>query len=194
MNKKWKLLFFLLLGINILVIFLMVILINLPIEDEAVPKSNEKAGRDVQFKIQTNKQDLNQIINHYIEEEGFKSPIDYKVMLQDEVELLGTMKVFTQDIEMKLTFEPEALPNGDLILRQKSISVGQLPLPVSFVLKFIRDQYDFPKWVTIQPNDELIYVSLQEMKLKSDIKVRVNKFDLKNDDIQFTLLVPTAQQ
>lgn len=191
MTKKWKLLFFLLLGINMAVVTFILIMINLPIKESALPKSVEENNRDVQFRINTNKEDLNRIINHYIEDEGFKSPIDYKVQLQDEVELLGTMKVFTQDIRMKLTFETEALENGDLILNQKSISVGQINLPVPFVLNFIKEQYDFPNWVIIEPNEELIYVSMQKMKLKSDIKVKVNKFDLKNDDIQFTLMVPT---
>lgn len=191
MNRKWKHLFFLLLAINIIVTIGVLILVNLPVKDTLPPESDGVTSQDVQFQIQTNKADLNKIINHYIEEEGLKSPIDYKIILQDEVELFGTMKVFTQDIEMKLTFEPESLQNGDLILKQKSISIGQIQLPVPFVLKFVRDQYDFPEWVSIQPNDELVYVSLQNMELKSDIQVRVNKFDLKNDDILFTLMVPT---
>lgn len=191
MNKKWKKLFFLLLAINFIMVLSIVVLVNMPIKEIAVPDIENENNQDVRFQVQTNKADLNKIINHYIEEEGMKSPIDYQVILQDEVELFGTVKVFTQDIEMKLTFEPESLENGDLILQQKSISIGQINLPVPFVLKFVRDQYDFPDWVSIQPNDELIYVSLQNMKLKSDIKVKVNKFDLKNDDLLFTLMVPT---
>lgn len=166
-------------------------MVNVPLKDSQFPKTELEANRDVQFQVQTNKAELNKMINHYIEEEGLKSPIDYKVILKDEVELFGTMKVFTQNIEMKLTFEPESLENGDLILNQKSISIGQIQLPVPFVLQFIQEQYDFPEWVSIHPNDELVYVSLQNMKLKSDIKVKVNKFDLRNDDITFTLQVPT---
>lgn len=163
----------------------------MPIKDSDEPKQELLQEEDVKFQIQTNKADLNRIINHYIEQEGLQSPIEYEVVLNDEVELYGTMKVFTQDIEMKLTFEPEALENGDVILKQKSISIGKIQLPVPYVLKFVRDQYDFPSWVNIQPNDEQVYVELQKMKLKSDIKVKVNKFDLKNNDIRFTLLVPT---
>ncbi|GIN60874.1 hypothetical protein J27TS8_08670 [Robertmurraya siralis] len=191
MTNKWKWIFFFLLGLNILFVLLVVIMVNMPIKDKALPPTDGPVEEDVQFHIQATKADLNKIINHYIEEEGLTSPIAYEVLLNDEVELYGTMKVFTQDIEMKLTFEPEALENGDIILKQKSISIGQIQLPVSYVLKFIRDQYDFPEWVNIQPNDELIYVSLQRMNLKSDVKVKVNKFDLVDDDIQFSLLVPT---
>lgn len=191
MNNKWKNLFFLLLSFNLVFILSILILVNIPAQDEAIPEENEEMNEDVQLQVNATKQELNKMINHYMEEEGLTSPIRYHVTLQDEVELMGTMQIFNQDIEMLLTFEPEALPNGDLILNQKSISIGQLQLPVSFVLNFIREQYDFPDWVKIQPNDELIYVSLQNMKLKSDISVKVDKFDLKNDDILLTLSVPT---
>ncbi|TKC19588.1 YpmS family protein [Robertmurraya kyonggiensis] len=191
MTKKWKTLFFLLLGINLLILLLFFTLINIPIKEEDNQSRDKVNQEDVQFQINATKSDLNRIINHYIEQEGLKSPIAYEVFLKDEVELYGTMKIFTENIEMKLTFEPEALSNGDLILRQKSIQIGKIQLPVAYVMKFISEQYDFPEWVNIQPNDEIVYVALQKMKLKSDIKVKVNKFDLKNDDIRFSLLVPT---
>ncbi|MFE8702101.1 YpmS family protein [Cytobacillus sp. FJAT-54145] len=190
MSNSWKKLFFILLGINVATILFVLVVINIPTRDDDLDLeySNHEY---VDFNIHSNKDNLNKVINHYIEKEGLKSPIAYQVILGDEVELYGTLKVFTQDIEMKLTFEPEALENGDLILKQQSISIGQLHLPVDYVLKFIRDKYDFPEWVSIQPNEELIYVALQKMKLKSNLRVKVEKFDLKNDDIEFSLLVPT---
>lgn len=188
--NKWKRLFFVLLTINIVVVLVTAILISIPSKDESVKLDEKNLDGFVQFKVQSNKSDLNQIINHYIEEQELNKPIKYNVILTDQVELYGTMKVFTQDVELKLTFEPEALENGDLVLRQKNISIGQLQLPFSVVLKFIRDSYDIPSWITITPNDEMVYVNLHDLELKSETKVRVNTFDLKKDKIKFTLLVP----
>lgn len=189
-ERKWKKLFLLLIGINILVIVTLLIIINLPSVDDDYIAKNIKYDEYVPFNIQTNKQDLNQVINHYLDEEGLTGGIDYQVILNEEVELYGSLSVFSQDVQMKLAFEPKALENGDIVLQQKSISVGQLQLPVSRVLKFVADKYKLPKWVVIQPNEERIYVSLQNMKLKSDVKVKVDEFNLKNDDIRFTLMVP----
>jgi uncharacterized protein YpmS len=149
----------------------------------------ENTKEEVQFHFTTNKQDLNQVINHHIE--SLKGPIDYEVLLKDDVELYGTIPIFTQNIQMKLTFEPVALDNGDLLLKQKSISIGELPLPVSQVLKMIRDNYQFPDMVQIDPKEEQIYIALQKMKLKSDLSVRVDEFNLQGDQIKFSLLVPT---
>lgn len=191
MKNKWKIGFFILLGLVAGVILFLYILIASPAEDNKMePGKNIQDSEDVAFKVATNKRDLNRVINHYIEEEGKNSNIDYQVLLTDEVELYGTFPLFSEELELRLTFEPKALENGDLVLNQKSISVGRLRLPVSTVLKFVRDSYDLPEAVSIQPEEERVYVSMQRLKLKSDIKVRVNEFDLKKDNIKFTLFVP----
>jgi uncharacterized protein YpmS len=188
--NSWKKLFIALVILNIIVVVGVIFLIFLPTKDEEIALKDINQDDYVQFHVQSNKADLNRLINHYIEEQGLNERIKYNVTLTDQVELYGTMKVFTQDVELKLTFEPESLDNGDLILRHKTISIGHLQLPVPVVLKFIRDSYDIPSWITIRPNDEEVYVNLHDLKLKSDTKVRVNTFDLKRDNILFTLLVP----
>ncbi|RBP02147.1 YpmS family protein [Rossellomorea aquimaris] len=190
MKNKWKVGFFVLLGVVFIGLAIIVSMIFMPIKDDALPENSKNTNQEVGFNVETNKKDLNLIIEHYIEEEGMKGPVDYEVQLKDDVELMGSVPVFTSNLDFKLDFEPKALENGDILLKQKSISVGQLNLPVSYVLKVMRDSYNFPEWVKIQPTDELIYVSLQDMKLKSDIKVRAKEFDLKEDNISFRLLVP----
>ncbi|WP_256243648.1 YpmS family protein [Bacillus sp. V3B] len=191
-KHHWKRLFFLLLGINTAVLlFLFVflaIMLKSPSEETKIPKQNT-VQNDVFFQIKTNKQDLNRVIDHYLEEE-FSVGFDYEVLLTDEVELYGTLPVFSSNVDVKLTFEPYALENGDLELRQKNISVGQWNLPVPIVLKLVQNNYSLPEWVTIQPNEEKVYVSLQDLKLKSDSKVRVDEFNLKNDQIIFSLQLP----
>ena len=190
MKNKWKIGFFILLGLITAVILFFYILITSPAEESQMEHVKKNAdSEDVAFKVATNKRDLNRVINHYIEEEGKNSEIDYEVLLTDEVELYGTLPLFSEELELRLTFEPRALENGDLVLNQKSISVGRLRLPVSTVLKFVRDSYDLPDAVNIQPEEERVYVSMERLKLKSDIKVKVNEFDLKKDNIKFTLFV-----
>ena len=192
MRNKWKLAFFSLLFVVAAVFITFFIMASTPLEEiEGIPdKSSELGEENVSFNVAANKTDLNKVIKHYLEEEGLTGSIDYQVLLKDEVELYGILPVFGQELELKLTFEPNALNNGDLVLKQKSITVGTLNLPVSTVMKMIQNSYQLPDWVQIQPSKELVYVSLQEMELKSDIKVRANSFDLEHDDISFTLLVP----
>ncbi|MGE7603778.1 YpmS family protein [Peribacillus sp. NPDC097675] len=192
-NVKWKTLFITLLAVNILVIFTILILINLPAKDKEM-KPVVSQEEDIQFQIHTNREDLTRLINQYLDKEGLTGLMHYEVYLNDEVELYGKMPFFNREVEMKLTFEPIAQKNGDLILKQKSISIGQMNLPVSYVMNIINERYKMPEWVTINPKKENIYVSLQDMELKSDVRVKANEFDLKNDDISFLLTVPSSLQ
>jgi uncharacterized protein YpmS len=192
MRNKWKLAFLILSGIITALVLILFVMASMPVEreQEKPDQGNQLTGNYVAFDISTNRVDLNKVINHYLEEEGFTGPIDYQVFVTDEVELYGAFPLFGQHLQMLLTFEPQALENGDLVLKQKSVSLGTLSLPVSRVMKIIQSNYKLPEWVAIHPGEETVYVSLTEMELKSDIKVRANTFDLKRDDISFTLLVP----
>jgi uncharacterized protein YpmS len=189
--KNWKALFFLLVSINLFILFFFIIILTLPSEDQTIQNKNQISQGYVPFLIQTEKENLNEVINHYIKKEAAGGPIQYQVQLRDEVELYGAITIFNDEIQMKMTFEPRALDNGDLILEQKSISIGKMKLPVTYVLKFIEERYKLPKGVIIQPNKKLVYISMQNLKLKSEFKVKVHTFNLNTDDISFQLYVPT---
>ncbi|MGV3465534.1 MAG: YpmS family protein [Heyndrickxia sp.] len=193
-KNRWKIAFFALL--IIIVIFVMIIgfFVFLPTGKETLPKTNINSDKYVQFHIRTNKADLNKLINHYIEKEGLDGPIKYNVYLKKDVEFEGSLPVFSENVHLKMTFQPEALKNGDLILKQKTISIGHLNLPVSYVLKFIKNSYKLPDWVSIDSDEKTVYVGLQKMKVgQSDMKARVDKFNLKENDISFTLLFPVEK-
>ncbi|MDQ0197628.1 YpmS family protein [Neobacillus ginsengisoli] len=190
MKNKWKTGFLLLLGINLLIVVIIISLIMIPSTNNERINNKEPINDNVSFHVKSNKNDLNQVINHYLKKEASDSPIDYHVHLGNEVEFYGVLPIFSKTLNMKLTFEPKALSNGDLALKQKSISIGSLDLPVSYVLQYISENYKLPKGVVIQPNNKLIYIHMQQLKLKSDLKIKVNKFDLKKDDIAFTIQVP----
>ncbi|MBT2737073.1 YpmS family protein [Bacillus sp. ISL-7] len=190
MKNKWKIGFLLLIGINLLFAIVMLSLVMFPSDGRQTSKWNVPMGEHVSFHVNSNKNDLNKLINHYLKEEAADSPIDYRIILGDEVELYGTLPFFSEELNMRLTFEPKALENGDLVLNQKSMTIGSLHLPISYVLTFISKNYKIPKGVDIRPKDKLIYVNMQQLKQKSDIRIKADKFDLKKDDIAFTILVP----
>jgi uncharacterized protein YpmS len=190
MKNKWKIGFLLLIGINLLFAIVMLSLVMFPSDGRQTSKWNVPMGEYVSFHVNSNKKDLNKLINHYLKEEAADSPIDYRIILGDEVELYGTLPFFSEELNMRLTFEPKALENGDLVLSQKSMTIGSLHLPISYVLNFISKNYKIPKGVDIRPKDKLIYVNMQQLKQKSDIRIKADKFDLKKDDISFTILVP----
>ena len=146
-------------------------------------------GDYVPFSVQSNKEDLNKLVNYYLNKEAKGSPVDYQVKLGNEVELEPNF-FLSEELNMLLTFEPEALKNGDLILKQKRISIGRLNLPVPYVLKIIADSYKLPAGVDIILNQKQVYIDMQRLNLKNNMKVKMKKFDLRQNEIVFTILVP----
>jgi uncharacterized protein YpmS len=190
MKNKWKLAFLLLLGINLAAAIIIFSLALVPPKNKELSQLKEPLNDYVSFHVKSNKYDLNLLINHYLHEQAAGSLIDYRVILGEEVELYGTLPILSDKLNLKLTFEPVALKNGDLVLKQKSMSIGHLNLPISFVLNVINENYQLPNGVEIRPNDKLVYIHMQQLKLKSDFKIKVDQFDLKKDQIAFTLLAP----
>lgn len=191
-KNKWKISFLILLGIDVLIVILLLSLILTPSSDTQKNFINEPNVKNVSFRVKSNKQDLNKLINHYMMKYTAGSSMDYRIKLGNDVELYGAIPVFSEQLNMKMTFIPQALSNGDLILKQKSISVGSLQLPASYVLEFIRDNYYLPNGIDIMPNNQLVYIHMQQLKLKSGMKIKVDKFNLKQNDIEFRILVPVT--
>lgn len=188
MNNKWKMLFIVLASVNVVSALIIIGLLVAPSSDEDIDKANE-AIAGIPFTTNTNKDHLNTLINHYIQKQN-KGPIEYKIALDEEVIFYGVLPVFTKSIEMKMTFEAKAQEDGSLLLKEKSLSIGNLQLPASYCLKLISQVYQFPEWVSIQPSKETVYLNLPKMEIKSGFKVKMEEFDLKNDRIAFTLFVP----
>ena len=157
--KNWKTAFFTLLIINILIALTVTFLIFLPNSNNAIFSKKEDDRKRVGFTIQSNKNDLNELIRYYLQRET-KRPLNYDVTLSDRVELRGEITVFERSIPLTMTFIPEVQDSGDVILKQDSMSIGRLQVPVAMVLKYVADNYPLPEWVTISPSEQLIYVGI----------------------------------
>lgn len=188
-KNKWKFLFLTLLALNLVCVLIFFGLLFAP-NKEVAPKENVVSTDHVNLSVETNKEDLTRVINNFLKKEAKDNPLKYKVLLTERVMLLGTITVFGKEIDMVMTFKPEVIENGDLRLQQEAFTVGQVSLPVSFVLRYINDYYNLPEWVQIDSKKQDIYVYLSEMKMKSDMKVAVETFDLSKDELRFKLQVP----
>ncbi|MED1205376.1 YpmS family protein [Heyndrickxia acidicola] len=189
-KNGWKRAFFVLVIVELCVAAGLIGFVLFPSSQKSIPKLPTNNGEYVPFHVHTNKEDLNQVIAHYLKQKGQKGPVHYNVVLNHDVELYGTVHVFTENIQLKMTFEPKSLRNGDLILKEKSLSFGNMNLPASYILKFVSSSYDLPDWVSVNPNAESIYVALTRMKLSNNARVKVDEFNLNDDKIAFTLLFP----
>jgi uncharacterized protein YpmS len=147
-------------------------------------------GAKVPFLIRSQKDTLSDLINHYLEEETDQENLQYRIELEEFVYVYGAIKAFNKDIDMTLILEPKVELDGNMQLLVKELSIGQLKLPVSYVLKYMKTYYELPSYVNIDPGKKVIDIHLDELTLKNGLSAKAESFNLKNDDITFTLYVP----
>ncbi|WP_166786733.1 YpmS family protein [Jeotgalibacillus salarius] len=190
MKNLWKVLFFSLLLLVLAGAAVFVFLLFRPVDGEqanATPAAPPESRAE--FEVITNREDLTIVANRFIQEE-LGGSIDYSVLFDERVKLNGEIPIFSTSIDFQMSFEANALENGNLLLTQESLSLGAIDLPVSSVLKFIDDSYEFPEWVVMEPQNQQIVVQVTEIDVAQGLNVKTNQFNLEEDEISFSIYVP----
>ncbi|MCA1012718.1 MULTISPECIES: YpmS family protein [Halobacillus] len=190
LNNKWRTSFWLLALLNIIVLLVVLSLVFLPSTYTLVNVDKEKQSSDAEFTIVSTKENMEQLANEYLKELSTQTVFDYSITLDRNVTLTGNIKAFDQVIPIKVELNPIVQENGDLVLEQERISLGQLPLPNKKVLGFVKDNYKLPEWVMVNPNEENIYVAVTQMDTASNFNIRVDRFNLNSNQLAFKISVP----
>ncbi|MGJ9458268.1 YpmS family protein [Oceanobacillus sp. CF4.6] len=191
MKNKWKKLFYSLLAFNIFIIILLLALIFWPVSQNEIPVTEEQMEQDSsEFVIRTSKQNLNSLVNAYIEKLLGDTRHHYRISLEDDVHLIGELPVFSTTVPLSVHFEPLVQENGDLILKQRSISVGLLELPNQKIMEYMDKYLPMPEWVTVNPKEQEIYVAVTDMDIQSNFQVAVQTIDLEANNLAFKLKIP----
>lgn len=190
-KPKWKKYFYILLTANVILIVGIILLIFWPVSSSTVPsteKVDEQKGS--QFIVRTTKNNLNDLVNAYLDKLLDNSRHHYTIELEDDVHLIGELPVFSTTIPLSVQFEPLVQENGDVILKQKSISVGLLELPNQKIMEYMKKYLPMPEWVTVNPKEEEIYVAVTNMDIRSNFRVSIEHFDLEANNLAFNIHVP----
>lgn len=174
------------------IIAIISILIFWPISNQAdIPFTEHQTTQDSsEFIIRTTKKNLNELINAYMYEYLEGSKHKYRVTLDEDVELIGEIPVFSTTVPVSIKLEPIVQDNGDVILRQKSISLGLMELPNKKVMEYMDKYLPVPNWVTINPKLEEIHVAVTKMDIKSNFHVSVEQMDLEANNLAFKIKIP----
>lgn len=191
-NKiKWKRLFYILLTVNLAVVIVLLALIFWPIPKKDLPnKTDTSEQRSSEFVIRTTKENLNELMNAYLSEWLKNTNHQYRISLEDDVHLIGELPVFSSTVPLSVHMEPIVQDNGDVILKQKSISLGLLELPNKKIMEYIDKYLPTPEWVMVDPSEEEVYVAVTEMDIRSNFEVAVEHIDLEVNNLAIKIRVP----
>lgn len=188
---NWRKMFFYLLSLNMLLFLLIIVFIFWPVSStEAPPENTLETHESSEFVVRTTKKNLNELVNAYLDKLLRGTNQQYNISLEDGVRLVGELPVFSTTVPLFIHFEPIVQENGDIILKQKSISVGLLQLPNKKIMEYIKKYLPMPEWVTVNPKEEEIYVAVTDMDIRSNFQVSVEHFDLEANNLSFKIKVP----
>lgn len=142
------------------------------------------------FQMVMKKDQVNEILNFYLDEYMKESGMDYSLTLDNETLLDGTFSLFDHETHFYLYFEPFVLSDGNIQLKAKSLSVGTLNVPIPAMINYISHSMDFPEWVEIDPDKQLITLHLDQFKLQNGMTVKATTINLIDDEIKFSLYLP----
>jgi len=191
-KKNWRKRFITLCIINVIVIVALFMYLYSPIPEKDLQLATKDYSKEnsSEFYIRTTKQNLNNLVNAYLDKLLLGTNHHYSVNLDEDVQLFGELPIFSTTVPLLINLEPIVQENGDIALKQKSISVGSLQLPNRKIMQYIDKYLPMPEWVIVNPKEEEIYVKVTEMDIKSNFKVKVEQFDLEANNISFKINVP----
>lgn len=144
------------------------------------------------FSVQLTKRQVNHIVDYYLNDYLKDSKIKYTLTVGDSAVLGGHFKFFGATIKFGLQFDPLVRANGDVELKATKLNIGSLPVPISYVLNYVGHSYKLPNWVKLNSSKETVVLKLSKFKLQNGMQLKATKIDLPNDDIDFSVYLPSS--
>lgn len=182
--NRWKIAFFSLSGVVAAGFAGVLFLLGSTGTSEPLPSAEVIEDGDANIlTVRTTKDDFEGIANTYIREamKGEKLPVKMKV--KDDVILYSELTVFSFTLPVVMHFDPIVQKDGNLILKQSSMELGQLNIPPSTVLKVLKDSVKLPSWMIVRPKEEELFIDLSKVPVAKDVSVRAKTFNLEKDEI-----------
>ncbi|PYZ94111.1 hypothetical protein CR194_00790 [Salipaludibacillus keqinensis] len=185
--NKWKVAFFILLAVIGIVIMSGFIWFYQTFpepqnEDFSIRETGEQERPS--FSISTSREDLNLWLQQELEEEEESDM--YDMYIDDAVYLETRLSAFGFEVPLEMKLTPHVTEEGNIELEEEYFQVSNINLPSERVFQMIAANVDLPEWIYVLAEDRKFYVNVRE-GVSEDIDVRVQSFDLENDDIEFQI-------
>ncbi|APX72906.1 YpmS family protein [Companilactobacillus allii] len=150
--------------------------------------SKIESQNDKVFTVNMNKSEANKMAQYYLKNTLNDGKTEYQVKLKNDAELTGAIAFLGSKIHFTLVMAPYAKTNGDVLLKAKDIKIGELSLPIKFVMNYINNSFKIPNWVSVNSKNQTILLKFTKYTTKEGYGIRAKKIDLKNDKLSFDIM------
>jgi uncharacterized protein YpmS len=186
----WKWAFILLVTI-IAIAFFAVIRSVQPVRiNEANTEMTNRPNDEVVLTTEINKEDTEVVVNTFLDERLNDENQNLTFALNEDIDITGTVQFLGFDVPFGMAMTPYVLENGNLQLRATSVDLASFSLPVSTVLSLLVNQVEWPSFIAIDSDSQMIVINLNELSAHYEVDVAVTYINLENDEIRINLYVP----
>lgn len=140
------------------------------------------AKSDATFDVTLNTKQVNALVDYYLKDTHTEN---YTFRVGDTITLYGQTKMLGDTFRFGLAMTPEVTKNGNVILTAKTLRVGNLPLPIGVVMQYVKRSYHAPKFVTINPGKQQIFIDMSKLSVTNGLSFRAKIIDLKAGQFVF---------
>ncbi|OJF03876.1 hypothetical protein BKY29_04485 [Weissella confusa] len=163
---------------------LVIVLILLPQDRTEVTDTKPEIGQ-ASFTVAVDRKELNALVEQYLNNDpALKDKFRFE-MTKSGMMVYGTYKLLGQNVDFGMKMVPEVTKNGGILLHAKSVAVGQLPLPVKYVMGYLGNMVDLPKWLTIDTSEQTILIDLGKAPKVQGMRVKAVTIDPAKDKFLF---------
>lgn len=172
------------LGTILVLVILSTVLLFLPQSHQHVTDSRPEIGQ-ASFEVSVSRKELNALVEKHINADPslrhqFRFEMQKKGMM-----LYGTYKLFGQSVDFGMRMTPEVTKHGGILLHADSVAVGQLPLPVKYVMDYFGKKVDLPNWLTLDAQKKTLLIDLGRAPKVQGVHVKAVQINPEKDKFVF---------
>lgn len=143
------------------------------------------------IELSLTKNQSNKILSYYLNQMVNNKNMKLRFSLDDQALIVGKFQFLSVPMNFYLYFDPIVMENGNVKFKATSLSIGDLKLPITFVLNSIKRENDLPEWIKITPDKKELLLQFNKLSLDNGITIRAKDIDLANDQLRFDVYLPT---
>ena len=163
----------------------------------AAPAPTPEVSRPVQatdtsLTVALNRKQVNALSANYLNQFLKGERVKYHFIVGVKyATLIGDTKFMGVKIRFAINFIPQMTKEGNILLKAKGLSVGQLNIPLKFVMGYIAKNYNIPKWVSIDAKNKTILLDLNRYSKHRSLKYSAEEINMEDGRFRFLITVPT---
>lgn len=188
-RNPWKWAFLTLLALILIVMGITWSKISAPLDVPAQQAAYAKV--DTSMEVNLNREQVNALSANYLNRFLKDKSVKYRFIVGKKyATLIGRTKFLGAKVQFALNFIPKRLNNGNVLLKAKGLSVGQLNVPTSYVMGYIKKSYDLPNWVYLNQRKQTVILDLNKYSRHKSLRYSAQELNMDKGQFSFLISIP----